>query len=241
MIGIIGGTHLLDLRIGFEELNLETPFGTAEVDVGKIEEAEVAIVRRHGRKKDKPPHKVNHAANFFALKMLGVEFAIGMGSVGCLREDLEVPAIIIPHDYIDLFSGVTVYDKELVHVTPGFDDYVRKKLIEAARKISTFPVIERGIYFQTRGPRLETKAEIAMMKNFADCVGMTAGSEATVAKELGVRYAVICTMDNYAHGIKGAEVDYREIVEKARKNAEICLKVVEEAVRSIWIEKYKNK
>ncbi|MCS7121145.1 MAG: 6-oxopurine nucleoside phosphorylase [Archaeoglobaceae archaeon] len=239
MIGIIGGTHILELKIeDLKELEIETPFGIAEVDLGKIEGFDVAVIRRHGRRKDKPPHKINHAANFTALKSLGVKFAIGMGSVGCLKEDIEIPAIIIPHDYIDFFSGITVFDRELVHITPGFDDYVRKKLIEAAKRNSIFPVIENGIYFQTRGPRLETKAEISMIKNFADCVGMTAGSEATVAKELGIKYAVLCTMDNYAHGIRGVEVDYREIVEKAKKNAEICLKIIKEAIKLIWKENY---
>jgi 5'-methylthioadenosine phosphorylase len=94
-------------------------------------------------------------------------------------------------------------------------------------------VVEKGVYFQTRGPRLETRAEIAMIKNFADCVGMTAGSEATVARELGLRYAVICTMDNYAHGIRNEVVDYVEIVKKARQNADMCLEIVGEAVKVI--------
>ena len=136
-------------------------------------------------------------------------------------------------DYIDFFSGVTVFSDSLVHITPSFDEYLRNILIKTAREFSSFPVIERGVYFQTRGPRLETKAEIEMIKHFADCVGMTAGSEATVAKELGIRYAVICTMDNYAHGIKNEVVDYREIVRKAKENASECLKIVGEAVKRL--------
>ncbi|MET1124613.1 MAG: 6-oxopurine nucleoside phosphorylase [Archaeoglobaceae archaeon] len=240
MIGIVGGTHILEIEFeGLRDVNVSTPFGEAELYVGKFEEIDVAVIQRHGRRKNKPPHRINHAANFYALKSLGVKYVVAMGSVGCLREEYEVPAVIIPHDYIDFFSGVTVYEDKLVHVTPGFDEYIRQKLIEAARVKSRFPVIERGVYFQTRGPRLETKAEIAMIKNFADCVGMTAGSEATVAKELGLKYAVVCTMDNYAHGVKGSSVDYREIVEKAKQNAEACLEIVGEAVRRIWEEKYK--
>ncbi len=235
MIGIIGGTHILEMKVlsEVEERNVKTPFGIAEVDLGEIYGVEVAIIRRHGRKKDKPPHKINHQANFYALKLLGVEFVVGMGSVGCLREEIELPAIIVPHDYIDFFSGATVYNSELVHITPGFDEFVRNILIEVAKEVSKFPVIDKGVYFQTRGPRLETKAEIAMIKNFADCVGMTAGSEATIAKELGLRYAVICTMDNYAHGIKGEVVDYQEIVRKASENAETCLEIVGKAVKKL--------
>lgn len=242
MIGIVGGTHILEIEMlsDVEEVKVETPFGTAEVDIGSIDGVEVAIIQRHGKNRDKPPHKINHAANFYALKSLGANYVVGMGSVGCLKEEYSLPSLIIPDDYIDFFSGVTVFSDSLVHITPGFDEYLRNILIKTAREFSSFPVIERGVYFQTIGPRLETKAEIEMIKHFADCVGMTAGSEATVAKELGIRYAVICTMDNYAHGIKNEVVDYREIVRKAKENASECLKIVGEAVKRLNLKNNLN-
>ncbi len=232
MIGIIGGTLLLDKDFLEErkELEISTPFGVAEVDLGILNGVEVALIQRHGRKRNRPPHRINHPANFYAFKSLRVEKVIGLGSAGCLREDVRIPALIIPHDYIDFFSSATVFNDSLVYVTPGFDEGVRRVLIEAAREVSNFPVLEKGVYFQTKGPRLETRAEIAMIKNFADCVGMTAGSEATVAKELGIRYAVICTMDNYAHGIRGETVDYEVIIRRARENASVCLEIVRRAV-----------
>ncbi|RUM33017.1 MAG: 6-oxopurine nucleoside phosphorylase, partial [Archaeoglobus sp.] len=62
---------------------------------------------------------------------------------------------------------------------------------------------------------------------------MTAGSEATVAKELGIAYAAICTVDNYAHGIRGETVDYREIVKKAGESARVCLEIVFNSVRRL--------
>ncbi|MCS7118885.1 MAG: 6-oxopurine nucleoside phosphorylase [Archaeoglobaceae archaeon] len=233
MIGVIGGTHLLETGIleDKKEFELQTPFGVAEVDLGLLSSIKVALIQRHGRKKDKPPHKINHRANFYALKSLGVRRVIAMGSAGCLREDIEIPAIMIPHDYIDFFSGTTVFNDSLIYITPSFDERIRKVLIEAARRVSSLPVIDKGVYFQTRGPRLETKAEIAMMKNFADCVGMTAGSEATVAKELGLEYAIICTIDNYAHGIKGVNTNYEDIIKKAKENAKNCIEIVKEAIR----------
>ena len=59
-------------------------------------------------------------------------------------------------------------------------------LIEEARALGRLPVLESGVYFQQRGPRLDTRAEVAFMGTLADCVGMTVGSEATVARELGL-------------------------------------------------------
>jgi len=219
LIGIVGGTNILEIEVlrDVTEKIIETPYGEAEVDLGYMHDIEVALIQRHGKKQNKPPHMINHAANFFALKELGVTHVIGMGSVGCLREEIELPALIIPDDYIDFFSNATVFRDKLVHITPGFDEEVREVLVRCAKSVG-INVIDGGVYFQTRGPRLETKAEIRVIKNWADCVGMTAAAEATVAKELGVKYAVICTMDNYAHGIKGEEVDYEEIRRRAKKN-----------------------
>ena len=239
MIGIIGGTIILEIEVlhDVKEKIVETPYGIAEVDLGFIDGIEVALIQRHGKKQNKPPHVINHAANFYAFKKLDARYVIGMGSVGCLKEEIELPALIVPDDYIDFYSGVTIFNDKLIHVTPGFSEDVRKALISVGKDRN---LIEKGVYFQTRGPRLETKAEIRVIKNWADCVGMTAASEATIAKELGLEYGVICTMDNYAHGIKGEKIDYKEIRRRARKNAGMCLEIVGKAVKVIWDE-YINK
>ena len=236
MIGVIGGTHILEIDVlhDVKEDVVKTPYGIAEVDMGFIDGIEVVLIQRHGKKKDKPPHMINHPANFYAFKKLGAKYIIGMGSVGCLKEEVKLPALIIPDDYIDFYSGTTIFNDKLVHITPSFSERVRQALIEAAKGISN--LIDGGVYFQTRGPRLETKAEIRVIKNWADCVGMTAASEATVAKELNLEYAVVCTMDNYAHGIKDVEIDYEEIRRKAKENANLCLSVVGKAVKVIWDE-----
>ena len=236
MIGIIGGTHILEIEVlhDVKEKIVKTPYGVAEVDLGFIDGIEVVLIQRHGKKQNKPPHMINHAANFYAFKKLNAKYIIGMGSVGCLKEDIQLPALIVPDDYIDFYSGTTIFNDKLVHITPGFSENVRKALIDAAKDLPN--LIEKGIYFQTRGPRLETKAEIRVIKNWADCVGMTAASEATIAKELDLEYAVVCTMDNYAHGIKDETLDYDEIRRKAKENAKLCLDVVGKAVKVIQNE-----
>ena len=58
----------------------------------------------------------------------------------------------------------------------------------------------------------ETKAEIAMMSRYVDLVGMTMGSEAVIAQELGLAYASICSVDNYAHGLGEKALTMDEIV-----------------------------
>ncbi|MBI4564653.1 MAG: 6-oxopurine nucleoside phosphorylase [Planctomycetes bacterium] len=234
-VGIIGGTHLLEtglLEEG-EAREITTRWGAAEVDTGLLAGIRIAAIHRHGRKKNRPPHAINHAANLAALQSMGVARVISMGSVGCLREEVDLPSLIVPHDYIDLFGTSTIFHDALTHVTPGFDEGVRRALLDAAQAVAGGRLIDHGVYFQTRGPRLETRAEIAMIRAVADCVGMSIGSEATIARELGLSYAAVCTMDNYAHGIRGHRPEYADIVRRAGENARSCIDVVRGAIRGM--------
>ncbi len=237
-VAVSGGTNILGLDVleKVKVVEVETEFGKATLEVGYVGDYEIALLRRHGIENNIPPHRINHAANFSALKELGVKKVVGMGSVGCLREDVKLPAIAIPHDYIDFFSSATTINDRLEHVTPGFDEELRNLLIEVSREVCRrrgYNLLEKAVYFQSRGPRLETRAEVRVISSWADCVGMTAGSEATVARELGIGYACICTMDNYANGIRGEVVDYREIVRRAKISAEVSLEIVSEVLRRL--------
>jgi 5'-methylthioadenosine phosphorylase len=57
------------------------------------------------------------------------------------------------------------------------------------------------VYAATQGPRLETAAEINRFeRDGADMVGMTGMPEASLARELGLSYAAIAVVVNYAAG-----------------------------------------
>jgi 5'-methylthioadenosine phosphorylase len=231
MVGIIGGTILLERQAlsDARSQTLETPYGTADLDVGTLAGHPVALVQRHGRQRDRPPHRINHAANLAALASLGVRDVLALASTGALKGELRVPALMVPHDYINFFD-TTIFDDRLVHVTPGFDPRLRDLLIEEAGRRGDLPVYDRGVYFQLRGPRLDTRAEVAFCGTVADCVGMTAGSEATIARELDLRYAVLCTLDNHAHGVHQRSVLQMDIQASASRNAEACLFVLQAVV-----------
>jgi 5'-methylthioadenosine phosphorylase len=234
MIGIIGGTILIERRAieSPEPREIDTPHGAADLDLGTVAGLPVAFVQRHGRRRDRPPHRINHPANLAALQSLGVTRVVALGSTGCLRAQLELPALLVPHDYINFFES-TIFNDRLGHVTPGFDEELRAILIEEARASAQLPVLDRGVYFQQRGPRLDTRAEVAFMGTLAECVGMTIGSEATVARELGLGYAALCTLDNYAHGVRDQPVDQADIQANASRNAAACLDVLARVVRRL--------
>jgi 5'-methylthioadenosine phosphorylase len=206
-----------------------TSRGEVFLYVGMISGTEVVLLPRHGLSGEVPPHRINHAANFLAMREMEVTSVIGISSVGSLKRHITPPALLIPHDYIE-FLTATVQERA-VHVLPGLSEEIRRVLIREARhSVKGIRVYDRGIYFQTRGPRLETRAEVAVISKFADVVGMTMGSEATVARELDIQYAAICTVDNYAHGVSDRKVSIEQIRESAARNARFAWAAVSGAV-----------
>ena len=242
-LGIIGGTSLFGTKLlegavegavegaSAEPREVETEYGTAYLLFSSKAEAEDSFyfLPRHGRAKNIPPHKINYRANIAAFKQLGVRKIIGVTSVGSLKLGIKPQSFVVPHDYINLCGTPSFYDDQLVHITPGLSEDLRVALIKVVRGLNlNIELVESGVYFQTSGPRLETRAEINFIKNYADIVGMNMASEATLARELGLEYANLSTVDNYAHGISDSdeELDYEKIVEAASKIREDLEKVL---------------
>lgn len=225
LLGIISGTILLkDISEGLEEVTVETPFGAARVMRG----GKVAYIARHGTDPGCPilPHTINHPANLCALKQLGVRDVVAANSTGSLKKNLKPGMLAVPGDFIALEATPTACQGKAVHITPALSEKMRTELLESARDIGA-PVEDGGVYWQTSGPRLETKAEIAMMSQFADLVGMTMAGEAIVAQELGLEYAAICSIDNYAHGlVEGQPLSIEDILAHARRNAKTMSSII---------------
>jgi len=229
VIGVIGGSALEDANIFPDPspTNVKTPFGEPSSPIleSTVRGVELYFIVRHGKGHTIPPHRVNHKANIWALKSLGVEGIIGTTSSGSLKPEIEPGTVMIPSDYVSLWNIPTFYDDEVVHVTPLLDEDIRKCLMSAAERAG-IEVIRSGIYVQTQGPRLETRAEINILKGYGDVVGMTMASEATLAAEVEIPYASICSVDNYCHGIVEEPLTYEDIVQSQEKNAEKVKSIV---------------
>jgi 5'-methylthioadenosine phosphorylase len=216
-LGVIAGSAYRDL-LSSETVQTETihtAFGEATIWLSSL----AAFVLRHGVENTIPPHQINHQANMLAFKETGISQIIGISCTGSLRRTLPPRSVMIPHDYVDFWGIKTVFTREIRHITPGLDEGLRTVILDTARR-KHIDVMPGGVYVQTLGPRLETKAEIAILKNFGDVVGMTMASEATLAKELDLAYASICSVDNFCHGITDTPLTEQEIVRTARQNAD---------------------
>ncbi len=225
-LGIISGTIFLQVE-GIidrpEERCIDTIFGQAQIFLTD----RVAFLPRHGTNACHHilPHKINHPANLSALKGLGVEEVIAVNSTGSMNQALPPGMFAIPEDFIMPYPGPTIFRDKPGYVAPTLDGNVRQRLLAAVRDCGV-DVFEGGVYWQTAGPRFETKAEIRFMSRFADLVGMTMASEAIIAKELDMAYASLCTVDNYAHGLVDEALTMDEILRHARRNTETVIKIV---------------
>ncbi len=222
MLGIIGGTSLLYAELPeLEKTMVHTPFGNSEVFCG-----DYALLLRH--QGGRPPHRINFRSHLAALAILGVTRVVTIGSAGSLHREIVPGSLVIPDDYASTSTIPSIHEHRIRHVNPGFTPSLRHLLgsiIPEARA--------GGIYVQTRGPRIETVAEVRAFARSADIVGMTIASEATLAVELGMEVAALCTIDNYANGLSEEPLTYEHMLASAAVHRERTTRVVGAIVRGI--------
>ena len=220
LLAIIGGTSLLDCPLPpLTPRRVATPFGSASVLAGD----RALLLLRH--QEDRPPHRINHRAHLAALALAGADRVVLIGSTGSLRPEHAPGSLLIPDDYATTAPVPTIHDRAIVHVCPGFSEAMSEGLRSIVPEAH-----HGGVYVQTPGPRLESRAEVRAIAAYGDVVGMTCASEATLANELGLEVAALCTVENYAHGLEEGKVSYEAIVEAARANRDRMARLVAEII-----------
>jgi purine nucleoside phosphorylase len=190
-LGVIGGHSILS-----------TPFE---------ERTDLVVLQRHGHPYT-PAQLVDHAANLRTLLEHGCDRVLALSSVGGLRRDLGVGTFLVPDDFISLHTSVTSFADARGHIVPTLHSAWRDLVVDTWQHAasSVAPIVVGGVYWQSVGPRFETAAEIRLIAQFADVVGMTMASECIVAQELGLDYACVCVVDNLANGVAERLLTFEE-------------------------------
>jgi len=208
MLGIIGGTSLLFSTLPqLTKKTVATPFGTADLLCCR----DLVMLMRH--QNSRPPHRINYRANLAAMAIAGVTRIVAFGSSGSLKREIAPGSLLIPTDYVSMTDIPSIHDHAIEHVRPELSEDLAKQLkdlVPSARY--------GGVYVQTRGPRIETVAEVEALAKIADVVGMTVASEATLARELGIEFAALCTIENYANGLGKEVLTYEHMVSVSRQH-----------------------
>jgi 5'-methylthioadenosine phosphorylase len=188
-----------------------------EVDAGgdeqliAIDAGELVALPRHGLEHQRPAHLIDHHANIRAICELGCDRVVALASAGSLRVDWRPRTLVCPDDFFAPGVAPSFYADVRGHSVPGFDPAWRARLVrEWAAGAPDLPLLDGGVYAQTSGPRFETPAEVRMLARDADLVGMTVASEAILAREAGLAYSAVCTVDNLANGLEAKPLSVEE-------------------------------
>jgi len=228
-LALIGGSSFLESSAlaSFVRREVHTPHGAVVVHARPTKDggidSNLYFVQRHAANPDpekaySPPHLINYKAIATALKQLNVSHVLAFGSTGSLKKTLPVGSLLVPDDWLH-FTPISTFDyAKGGHVGTGLDQDLRQGLLSLLRS-HNYSVLDSGVYAQTLGPRFETPAEIRSLAiQGGDIVGMTCAHEATLCRELGLPYAVLCIIDNMANGIAGTEISYEEFHAGVKRN-----------------------
>jgi 5'-methylthioadenosine phosphorylase len=205
------GAHKAFISAGVECLGMEvrgTPYGDSRpIHLFRRQGVLFAVLSRHGEAGyDLSAPFLNHRANLYALKDLGVTKVLAWVAPGSLREELAPGDLVAPHDVLDegrggphtFFPGV---GWGFIRHNPVFCPELRGALLSALAG-APFKVHREGVYVATTGPRLETAAEIRKFRLLGgDLVGQTLVPEVFLARELELCYAALTYVVNYAEGL----------------------------------------
>jgi len=210
-LAVIGGTGLYRIAElqDVESHQPVTRYGapSGPVRIGTLGGRRIAFLARHGEGHSLPPHQINYRANLAALQALGASRVLALNTVGGITERFGPRVLGCPDQLIDYTWGriSTICEEpgtEVLHVDFG-EPYTRslRAAVLAAAQRAGVALVDGGCYGATQGPRLETRAEIARMRrDGCDLVGMTGMPEAGLARELGLEYACLAIVANWAAG-----------------------------------------
>ncbi|GAA5127763.1 S-methyl-5'-thioadenosine phosphorylase [Luteolibacter yonseiensis] len=243
-IGVVGGSGLYEME-GFEDiraLTVDTPFGgpSDKVVTGRIGGRRVCFLPRHGVGHRFLPHEINHRANIWALRSLGVRWLISVTAVGSLREELAPRDIVVPDQLIDRTgTGAkhTFFGNGIAAHVGFADPYcgdLRENLLAAARSLAP-KVHDGGAYLCMNGPAFSTRAEAEFHRIIgADIIGMTNGPEARLCREAEISCAALALVTDYDCWKKDeAAVEVDAVIENLHANSALAKRIIRDVVGRI--------
>lgn len=243
-IGIIGGSGLYEIE-GFttqEWAPVETPFGAPsdEFLTGQLSGRDVVFLPRHGRGHRLMPSELNHRANIWAMKHLGVSWIISASAVGSLQPQYAPCNIVLIDQFIDNTKQSTTHtffgDGIVGHV--AFADPIceelRRVLLSAAVETGV-KTHDRGTYVNMEGPAFSTRAEsLRNQKLGFDVIGMTNLGEARCAREAEISYATLALVTDYdCWKVEEEPVSVKTVIANLQKNTTSAKEIIRKAISKI--------
>ena len=242
-IGIIGGSGLYDLP-GFTAqkwLTVKTPFGppSDQFLTGRFAGRDVVFLPRHGRGHRILPSELNHRANIWAMKKLGVAWIISASAVGSLQARYKPGHIVLIDQFLDRTkqsAAHTFFGRGIVaHVAFAHPicEELRQILLKTARRLKA-RAHDSGTYVNMEGPMFSTRAESLTNHRLGyDVIGMTNLGEAKCAREAEIAYATLAMITDYDCWKEDEHVTLAMILDCLHHNADMARAIVAKAIPQI--------
>ena len=247
VIGVIGGSGLYEMEglTDIERVRLDTPFGTPsdEYLTGRLGDAKLVFLPRHGRGHRVLPSEINFRANIHGMKQLGAQWILSVSAVGSMRENIPPGDIVIVDQFIDRTKdrAATFFgDGVAGHV--GFADpicnHTAAHVYEAAVAAGA-QAHKGGTYVVIEGPMFSTRAESRLYRSWGvDVIGMTNLPEAKLAREAELCYSTIALATDYDCWYEGHDdVTVEAVVATIQRNVALARRIIKEAVARIPAER----
>ncbi len=246
-LAVIGGSGLYNIEAltGVKEYQIKTPFGDPSdvIVVGTLAGQRVGFLPRHGRGHRILPTEVNHRANIYALKMLGVERILSISACGSLRAEYAPRHIVIPDQLFDRTRGraLTFFGNGLVaHI--GLADPFCAQFSELVYQAvqQTGAIVHRGATLVTiEGPRFSTKAESNLFRQWGfGIIGMTAIPEANLAREAEICYCCMAHVTDYdVWHVEEEPVTVAMVIERLLANVDVSKQAIVNLIPTLPAER----
>ena len=252
-IGIIGGSGLYHIE-GFTNqkwVTVKTPFGAPSDQflTGTLSGREVVFLPRHARGHRVLPTELNHRANLWAMKKLGVAWIISVSAVGSLQKKYRPCDIVLPDQFLDRTKRDfehTFFGRGIVgHI--AFADPIAEELRQLLLKAgkdelhqsrNKSAIHDGGTYVNMEGPAFSTRAEsLTNHKLGYDVIGMTNLGEAKCAREAEIAYSTMAMITDYdCWKVDEAHVTVEMVVANLMKNAATAKAIIAKVIPQIPAE-----
>lgn len=172
------------------------------------------------------------------MKLLGAEVLFLTNASGGMNCDFQAGDLMMIKDHIGMFApnpligaNIDEFGTRFPDMSHVYDEDLQEMIRNTAKE--NHISIKEGVYVQLTGPSYETPAEIRMLANFADAVGMSTVVEAIAANHCGMKICGISCVCNLAAGMNPTPLSHKEVQEAADKAAPIFKKLVTEVVGNI--------
>jgi len=246
IVGVIGGSGVYHLE-GMSEMREErvaSPWGEASdaLRFGRIGDTDAVFLARHGQGHRFTPSTINYRANIDAMKRAGVTDIVAVSACGSFREELYPGLFVLVDQFEDrtfarqtsFFGAGCVAHVSVAHpIAP-----LLRARIAAAAAAEGIVCRSGGTYLCMEGPQFSTLAEsLAYKARGLDVIGMTAATEAKLAREAEISYATIAMVTDYDcwhedHGV----VDVASVIKVAQDNAHRVSALLERILRDFPAE-----